>query len=212
MKCSLLIGTQPLPLLVFISCPIPPYRPGRRSLQLGLSGYYRYKWSSSVKPISLIRAIKTSVQHRSPVKCVRLIFSPCPSCNVFHHLPPSLTHSFLTSVYLRLSIYRTFNLVNTCPLPVLILTPPTSLFRSYIPLPYYPSPCLFLPLSFYHQSRETRRQTPPASEVAEGESAGASRAWRSGCVVKSLSGSVHPGSIHIYLSSQLTLPSVIRIS
>ena len=118
---------------------------------------------------------------------------PCPSCNVFHHLSLSLSislpPSFLSSVYLLFSIYRTFNLVNTCPLPVLILTLPTSLFPSYIPLPYYPSPCLFLPLSFYHPSRETRRQTPSASEVAEGESAEASRVWRSGYVVKSLSGS-----------------------
>lgn len=96
-KCSLLIGTQPLPLPVLISCHIPLYRPGRRSLQLGLSGYYRYKWSSSVKPVSLIRAIKTRVQHRSPVKCVRLI-----------SFPVSFMQRFLSSLssfpYLSLSL------------------------------------------------------------------------------------------------------------
>ena len=99
MKCSLLIGTQPLPLPVLISCPIPLYRPGWRSLQLGLSVHYRYKWSSSVKPISLIRAIKTSVQHRSPVKCVRLISIPVSFMQRF----PSSSHPFLTSLPLSLS-------------------------------------------------------------------------------------------------------------
>lgn len=74
------------------------YRPGRRrSLQLGLSGHYRYKWSSSVKPVSLIRPVKTSVQHRSLLKCVR--------SNIRVPRFPSGAEDFVASLSLSLYLF-----------------------------------------------------------------------------------------------------------
>lgn len=153
------------------------YRPGRRrSLQLGLSGHYRYKWSSSVKPVSLIRPVKTRVLHRSLLKCVRSNISVprfpsrvedfVASLSLSLSLPSSLFPSYFTSLslFLTLAIYRIFNLV-TVSLSLLYLLASSSPLQpvSFLPI----SLCPIIPLSyffpfhfFFHLSRETRRQTP----------------------------------------------------
>lgn len=189
MNGSLLIGARPprrspsLPLASrprLASYPHPlQYRPGRRrSLQLGLSGHYRYKWSSSVKPVSLIRPVKTSVQHRSLLKCVRSnIRVPrfpsgaedfVASLSLSLSLPSSLFPSYFTSLslFFTLAIYRIFNLVTvSLSLSLLYLLASSSPLQpvSFLPISLRP----IIPLSyffpfhfFFHLSRETRRQTP----------------------------------------------------
>lgn len=91
--------------------------------------------------------------------------------------------TLLLYLFLALAINYIFNLVTVWPLPALLmLTPPTGLFPSCIPLPYYAS-FLPLPLPFLF-SPEPRNETAdaPAAEAAQGVSAGNGCVWLSGCL------------------------------